>query len=120
MKDCLALNPLLLLKPLVASSNILESGAVHTRVDPSGDDSSVTKRDDRMIVHETPVGQVESVATTAQVSSMVGPPTSTTSHRLPRSAHNTPRYAVPIGKKEEHAMCNGVTSLESIMPLRHT
>jgi hypothetical protein len=91
-----------------AVSNISKSSVEHTRVDPSGDDSSVTKRDVRMIVHETPVGQVESVATTAQVSSKVGPPTNTTSHRFPRSAHNNPRYAIPIGKMEEHAMCVGV------------
>ncbi len=27
---------------------------------------------------------------------------------VPLSAHNKPRYAVPLGKKEEHAMCVSV------------
>ncbi len=84
-------------------SNILESGAVRTRVDPSGDDSSSSGRDVISDVQQTPERlerQEESVATTAHVSSQVGPPASTTSHRFPRSAHNKPRYAVPLGKKE--------------------
>jgi hypothetical protein len=91
---------------VAAKSNILESGAVHTRVNPSGDDSS--ERDVMTDVQQTPVGQVQSGATTAHVSSEVGPPPSATSHRFPRSAHNKPRFAVPIGKKDDHAMCVSV------------
>ena len=91
-------------KPLVACVyNILESGAVHTRVDPSWEDSLLLGRDVIPVVQQTPERsqrQEESVATTAHVSSQVGPPASTISHRFPRSAHNKPRFAVPIGKKE--------------------
>ena len=112
-------------KPLVASvSKILESSAVHTRVDPSGEDSFSSGRDVIPAVQQTPerpYRQEESVATTAHVSSQVGPPASTTSHRFPRSAHNKPRFAVPIGKKEEHAICVSVNhngdSFDIYMPL---
>jgi hypothetical protein len=89
-----------------SSSNISEPSATHTRVDPYRDDSSSFSRDVIMDVQQTP-SKEELKATTAQVSSHAGPLANTTSHRFLRSAHNHNRYAVTIGKKEEHAMCVG-------------
>ena len=39
-----------------------------------------------------------------------GPPATTTSHRLQRSAHNKPRYAVPL-RKNTLCTCGGVYNL---------
>ena len=77
---------------MAAKSKMLESSVVHTRVGPYGDDSSsLSKRDVMTDVQQTPVGQVQSGATTAHVSSEVGPLPRATSHRFPRSAHNKVR-----------------------------
>ena len=87
----------------VAHTNMLESDAKLTRVDPSGEDSN-SKRVASVDVQRTPVGQEESSATPVQKTSRTGPSTSSVSHRFPRSSHNKPRYAVEIGNKEEHSM----------------
>jgi hypothetical protein len=103
----------------VAPTNMFESDAKHTRVDPSGEDSN-SKRVASVDVQRTPVGQEESKATPVQKSSRTGQSTSSVSHRFPRSAHNKPRYAVDIGKKEEHSLyayfCHDGVSYDINMP----